>query len=304
MLNNIYDYEPRSFGEIVCNVVSSNQDAIFYAKTSKGLFIKGDTRWLIFLSNESFRGPLTINLTQNLELFNLLNRDDRLQIRSNKLFLPKLNQRILLGDQKRLWVTPKICTPFPNGLISLGQLKTNGIDKVFDENIRQDSYFIYLPILLKWRHNLDLYDYQQMIYEDILILINSIKNTKDKAIKVISNFLGKGRGLTPSGDDFIIGFLLMLNRWGKTVNDTIDYDLINQRSVEEAYRKTTTLSANLIECAANGMADERLISISDKLMIGNYSGNNFLKELYTYGSTSGMDSFIGMISGMLVLYGK
>jgi hypothetical protein len=111
--------------------------------------------------------------------------------------------------------------------------------------------------------------------------------------ETVTSLLGYGSGLTPSGDDFIVGLLLALNRWKGVLAPSGDLNTLNHRVVEAAYEKTTTLSANLIECAASGLADERLIAALDWLMSGNSRDSDFVDELLSWGNSSGMDVFMG-----------
>jgi len=101
---------------------------------------------------------------------------------------------------------------------------------------------------------------------------------------LISN-LGLGPGLTPSHDDIVIGFLLTLNRYGRYPHN----DLI----IKEARARTTTLSANLIECAAQGLADERLIRVVDCIFTGERD-DRALDEMLGWGESSGLNVLLGI----------
>ncbi|MBI5348552.1 MAG: DUF2877 domain-containing protein [Chloroflexi bacterium] len=101
---------------------------------------------------------------------------------------------------------------------------------------------------------------------------------------LISN-LGLGPGLTPSGDDVVIGFLLTLNRYGHYAH--------NDLFIQESKRRTTTLSANLIECAAQGLADERLIRLIDCIFTGD-KNDRALDEMLGWGESSGFNVLKGM----------
>ncbi len=126
----------------------------------------------------------------------------------------------------------------------------------------------------------------------------SSKNT-DKAIAAILPFIGEGQGLTPSGDDFICGVLLILNRWKAVLQPGIDLKRFNSRIIDHALANTTALSANLIELAAKGQADERLIGVVDYLFTGVSSTDDMRAALLSYGSSSGLDTFSGMITILL-----
>ncbi|MBM3146084.1 MAG: DUF2877 domain-containing protein, partial [Chloroflexi bacterium] len=69
----------------------------------------------------------------------------------------------------------------------------------------------------------------------------------------------------------------------------------NEQVIQAAYAKTTTLSANLIECAAQGLADERLIAALDYLMAGLGDEREMIHGLLDWGSSSGVDALVGML---------
>jgi hypothetical protein len=100
--------------------------------------------------------------------------------------------------------------------------------------------------------------------------------------------------LTPSGDDLVIGLLLSLNRCRDAVWPREDRHKLNRQVVAAAYRNTTTLSANLIECAALGQADERLINAVDSIAYGVVRGPQVVDDLLGWGNSSGVDALAGM----------
>lgn len=107
-------------------------------------------------------------------------------------------------------------------------------------------------------------------------------------------FLGLGRGLTPSGDDLTCGLLLTLNRFGAALAPQVDCAALNAAVLPQAYARTTLLSANLIECASRGQADERLLTALDGLMSGKPEAVSCAALLAGYGNSSGLDALAGM----------
>jgi hypothetical protein len=106
--------------------------------------------------------------------------------------------------------------------------------------------------------------------------------------------LGRGPGLTPAGDDLALGFLLALNRWGDLLRPDLPIEPINKALVGAARQRTTTLSASLIECAARGLADERLVAALDGLVTGNLAEDRIVEYLQSWGHTSGAAVMQGM----------
>lgn len=130
------------------------------------------------------------------------------------------------------------------------------------------------------------------------------QSLKLRATKPCSNsltaFLGLGQGLTPSGDDLIIGYLLTINRY-RQLCPWISRLEFNSTIIATAYQRTTNLSANLIECAASGQADERLVNALDEFMSPLSGLDPRLSQLKNWGSSSGLDAWVGMMLALLDL---
>jgi hypothetical protein len=118
----------------------------------------------------------------------------------------------------------------------------------------------------------------------------------EKVALLLSQLLGQGNGLTPLGDDFIIGFLLGLNCWQPYINPILDLASINHHLTELAYKSTTTLSANLIECATKGLSDERLVEACDQLATSPTPPYSAINRLLTWGNSSGPAAFAGLVA--------
>ena len=97
---------------------------------------------------------------------------------------------------------------------------------------------------------------------------------------------------SPAGDDFISGYLLVRSyQQSEKVGNV-------EQLIELAYQKTTSLSANLIACAAQGAADERLLNMLRFLATGEGDLEEIREELLSYGSSSGIDSLAGMLTAL------
>jgi hypothetical protein len=121
----------------------------------------------------------------------------------------------------------------------------------------------------------------------------------DAIVRALEGFLGLGPGLTPSGDDLVMGFLLAKSRWGRwsSSKEAVFY---SQQLLPSLHRLTGHLSASLITCAGRGQADERLIQALDGLVTGSLEAEACLAALSTWGSTSGFDALAGMLIFLLV----
>jgi hypothetical protein len=123
----------------------------------------------------------------------------------------------------------------------------------------------------------------------------------DDLLQNLLPLLGKGTGLTPAGDDVILGCLLALSRWGQVFSTSLDIRELGKSLIEQAYHRTTLLSANLIECAAGGQADERLVQALDGIITGQLSAEYCADLLLGWGHSSGLAALSGMgVTFMLI----
>jgi hypothetical protein len=155
-------------------------------------------------------------------------------------------------------------------------------------------YFILLP---EFQKKFELNSLQKEI---LAIQPHLLNREAAPFVSKLCNCLGAGAGLTPSGDDFVTGLLLALNRWKDILWDRDDLDLINQSVVEAAYQMTTTLSANLIELASLGEGDERILKATDWIMGGYPEASGIVEDLLDWGSSSGVDILAGFTAAIAI----
>ena len=141
-----------------------------------------------------------------------------------------------------------------------------------------------LPILLDWPDASPLFAAQAALLARLIALRQAVHSGDNSTLLTgLTGLLGQGRGLTPSGDDIVIGLLLMLNRW----HSDRDWAVTNRSVIEVAYQRTTAISANLIECAAAGQGDERLINVVDGIAVGSASTDECVEGVLDWAARRG-----------------
>jgi len=99
---------------------------------------------------------------------------------------------------------------------------------------------------------------------------------------------GLGPGLTPAGDDFLVGVM-----WGLRFRPGDgDVDILCAAIVEAAAPRTTPLSAALLRAAGAGLADSRWHALFDALDRG-VDIATALDAVLAQGATSGADAWAG-----------
>ena len=116
----------------------------------------------------------------------------------------------------------------------------------------------------------------------------------------VAALLGLGAGLTPSGDDFLCGFLAAARTCGRSRG------LPNalKDAVEKNIRRTSQISASMVRCAIRNFWPMPLVDLAEALA-GECENEavKALKELCGLGHCSGSDIATGFLFGLETLVG-
>ncbi|MEJ5314758.1 MULTISPECIES: DUF2877 domain-containing protein [Anaerolinea] len=266
--------------------------------TSKGIFVLIPPQRVFFLSYESYRGPLTLNLTPRPAEPLPVYIGQEVHVEADEISLPTLNTHITLSEET-LWLPPA-----PPANILPNEDLWASIKRLSESALyvhRGVGLVPMLAFIMDDPHPPTIPAMLQSTIANILILKNLFTQPVEVSMSALTALMGTGRGLTPSGDDFIVGLMLLLSRMPglNSLHDTIE--ALHRQVVEIAFEKTTALSANLIACACEGSADERLIRAVDGFLTGSLNEAGILHTLQEYGSSSGVDALTGIASGMRAL---
>ena len=265
--------------------------------TSSGVFCLTASQRILFLTTEKRLGPLNIILDSMQEISSSCWLTAELVQSPDSLVFPTLGIQVNLANAKT-WQPP----PLPL-VKTTAKERGESIQVIAREVLHFKRETILLPIL-KWLVNpflqivtpfISRFDWIEKREE----LSRAIQlNEPRRAALAFHPFLGMGTGLTPSGDDFICGFLLALSRWQSLLCPRFDLDKLGALLIIEARRSTTLLSASLVECASLGLADAGILSVLDTLFTGQMDVLQASDILLSYGSSSGLDVFAGMVTAL------
>ena len=248
-----------------------------FGNTSRGLFLDTLTGWIVFLSRESYRGPLTLNLGHEASRLGDLRQSERGQVEGMQLTFPQTGVSVS-WESARIWKPTKM-SRWGSAAIEL-DIALSGLGDSLIDAILDPQSEIELSVVEK----------------GALAICRGIRSGDwDAAADAASALLGMGAGLTPEGDDFLIGLSLALTRSGSSQAGRS----ITSRISQSAGSRTTRLSANLLACAAGGLADERLIAAHDALLTNAPDAGKAISTLLGWGSTSGRMALAGIAAGLL-----
>lgn len=268
-----------TLGRLAAQIIALGGEAKVIGITSRGIFLTLDRR-VLFVSVEHWRGPLTINVDRSF----VCTIGDKVRLSSTRLIFPAFEVDLSGAE---IWqpAAPTFTRSSAEQVAALKQLASAVIARK-----APDGFGVLLPHLLDLPEKPALSTSEAALLARLTQLRQSIQQRNfDRAAELIESLLGLGRGLTPSGDDVTIGWLLALRMNSQPVHSNA-----LKRVVESAYQRTTAISANLIECAANGEADERLIAVLDHLAMGIPALEDCVTGLLAWGQSSGVDALIGM----------
>jgi hypothetical protein len=110
---------------------------------------------------------------------------------------------------------------------------------------------------------------------------------------------GLGPGLTPSGDDLLSGYMLMMSLYAKNTGRWEEMVARTNRAVLSGARgRTTALSEEYLSQAAQGRGNESATILCRELLTGeDGSIEQAVRNITMIGETSGTDTTLGMILG-------
>lgn len=282
------------------DILSTEKIAEILGITSRGVFLKFDSNKMIFLSFENYRGPLTANLSGDFQHYKSLSPGGRVTLSQEAILFPNSKISISISNAK-VWKPSRHIGSPHNSFDRISLIRSLSLDVYHPK--KGEGLSEMLPALVGFSPEYANGDTQ---FQGVNKKFDEIRNQIAEGdlltlTQTTHSFLGLGSGLTPSGDDFVIGLMLSLNRWKSILQPGNNLSKLNEIVVEAAYKRTTTLSANLIECAALGLADERLIQAVDYLALGKYNRDEVISGLLSWGNSSGVDALVGMITAFLPL---
>lgn len=283
-------------GEMAASALASERPATIQGLTSRGMFLRLSRREIIFLSSEAVPGPLTVNVEGERAFRQELSPGDVAHATPDLIHFEENGLQIdLLGARR--W------RPGPSpGLRAGGSPNQRAAEmaRAVHAAAGEGGLGVWLPYFFQPPAAMagegDPWDDLRPALLDIQACVRQ-GELRGLGMRVLP-FLGRGPGLTPSGDDFVVGLLLALNRWAHVLQPGEELGRVNRQIVAAAYRSTTTLSASLIACAAAGQADARLISAVDHLASGTGTQAQVVAELLAWGHSSGVDALVGMLVGV------
>ena len=285
----VTEFRATTAGARAAAALETAQNGAIAGATSRGAFVRCAGEHMLFVTGEAYCGPLTVNLPGPAARAILvrLSAGMAATLGGGQLAVPAAGALFDITGAE-IWSAP---APAPAALPAAeraaaaralaAQALTGEAASGFAAWLCEPSEDAPLPrALQRLRDALEAHDVPALM------------------TFTCDELLGRGRGLTPSGDDCVAGLLLALNRWRGVLWPGPGLEALDAGIVAAAFQRTTTISASLIECAALGEADVRLIAAVDGIMTGVPGPDRCAAGLRSYGASSGIDTLAGMVAAL------
>jgi hypothetical protein len=259
--------------------------------TSKGVFVKFYSEKLIFLSLEKYSGPMTVNCINLKNIKNNFIEGQPVFWGNRILYLPSSRIIIPLDPSNIRRISLPVSTQknieFQHDRLQF-YISLALQEKLLQSNYDQQQHSIKLIRLIK---DLGLGSFSDDLYK----IFDCFKSGRtEELLQSLSSIVGNGPGLTPLGDDIILGMILILNRWKQSINLKFDINLLNNEIINLTCQNSTLLSCKLIKCAVQGKADERIEFLADSLFTREKLDEEYVRVCLDWGATSGSGVLLGM----------
>lgn len=292
-----------TIGRLAQQVFSGVSEATVWGLTSRGVFLHLPSGWMVFLSEENCRGPLTLSIAGDLQPLLSLVPGTRIDVQNNHLSFKNLGLNVHFYEAVP-WEPPAL-----PGEVQPIDKRRQCLFSVIQHVLRHSTGNLLRALLITMKEmqafpNVAKCNLSSCSHPEFARLIQVLNQDEPVAFgEALSPFVGRGGGLTPAGDDLLSGLLLALNRWGGVLYPKLELRIqsFSRAAIRLAHQKTTLLSANLIECSALGQADERLVTALDGIVTGKPEPATCANGLLAWGSSSGSDALAGITLALLAI---
>ncbi len=141
---------------------------------------------------------------------------------------------------------------------------------------------------------------QCKLNEALTAVVHAAAAYDQTGLRAIGNLIGLGSGLTPTGDDLLIGFLAGL--WCTQRNDPRRHELLQaaSRLAISSSDRTNDVAGTYLQLAARGLVSSRILDLVSAIGAGSGLAHvrTRARAALQVGHTSGMDTVRGLLLGL------
>ena len=204
-MEGIVSLTAASIGHAVFEFLKTEKNAIAWGETSKGLFVVTENKKIIFITDHTFKGPLTVNVIEKLPAYQTFSRETHILLSSSQIRFFESGLNIRITPQTSVWTPIILDMKVFDRTVTINRSKLIG--RELSNHLSNRKSDLTLSIPGKTANRDQARENQTKMTSDLL---DTLSLPSEGAVyESLSNFLGCGEGLTPSGDDFICGLQII-----------------------------------------------------------------------------------------------
>ena len=297
-------------GEAALSVLSDAQNGSVLASVTNAVYMlseQGDLCWLIPMDS-----PMHQRAMQVTTPIPRLNVGSLYEVVDHSLITSSGD--VLDFHQAAIWVSPTISS---NQIVSISRLSetlTVVADRLLAHHMPSGLGSLITPILqftteqskaLEVRLTNGITGKAWLVIQEIIQA--SLVNDTDLMIDSAKSLIGLGEGLTPSGDDFLGGFIFSRQLFDHHFKNVLNLPIWNYLDfILQSKLRTNLISYTLLTDHAEGHSVEPLHQFTNGLLMGESVDQLYLnvEKLICLGHSTGWDLLSGFLAGMSVTFAQ
>lgn len=281
-----------------------NKDELGFVHSvfENGMNIKLGKRLLFIGTTKNGRLPFGAHISKNTftQLLLIMNSRENVRWDAKRKILIFNNGNVLVSfDSAKIYESMLIKSKNISNIINNFELILKSLLSHADETGLQLPIEQFVKSFLNEKHS------SENLNSELFYQLNNLTkvlftNDETECITTLRYFLGRGQGLTPSGDDHIVG-LLALQSLGIPFEPTFKRcvaSLIEKESI------TTDVASEYLYYAVNGLFSSTVIDVLEHLIMDTNKKQESIEQLLAVGHSSGVDVLFGILIGLLALRRK
>lgn len=259
--------------------------------TSNGVFLLFGQHTL-FLTKNGHDSPFNLILAQPDSIPPQIAAGDPVFFSQEDLLFPSRGISINLSDAS-VW-TPPNAEPVSSPLDAQKKRAKEITQGLLNQHIQKGFLFLFQA------EESDNPEQTKIRFSTHQFVHAYIDRDRESILQASSSLFGLGGGLTPSGDDWITGFVLFHTRLLTTSGNNDPFlQKIGPDLVNAAYRQTTWVSANRLEAALQGWSEDLFINVISYITdVISTDPTKIAQQLMRFGHSSGVDTFLGIAAAV------
>ena len=276
-----------AIGSVARNALTISSRGRVCASFRRSLYLELDGGWCCLVAGQLGGGPLNI-VTTLTDRLDTISRDTRVFVVGQELFIG--NQLQLASGNWKVWQAPVVNWSRQTLFRGLKNLDSICSQRNPDRGLSGLVWPRSLGCLVSPEAGM-----AQPVFDSLRLWLRQAlySGALVSPPKGIVKLLGLGPGLTPSGDDFLVGLCIALSLCGRK-------DLVSavSRTIQPLMtRLTGPISRLHILAAIDGEGNESLHTMINTILTGDYTAiSSQLNSISLIGHTSGWDALAGSVT--------